>query len=60
MESDPHAWEELHRLIAKGFVTKVDTLAECRRHLSGEEPVVSKFGMIEKKRDGVVLSLIPI
>ena len=55
MEILAHAWDELHRLVDKGIVTKVDTLAACKQHLAGEDPVVSKFGMIEKKLGSVVV-----
>ena len=54
VENDVHAWDELHRLVYKGFVAKIATLAGCKAHLGGDIPAVSKFGMIEKKKDGKV------
>ena len=55
VECDDHALDELHRLVDKGFVKKVSTLEECKAALNGETPVVSKFGMVEKKVQGKVV-----
>ena len=52
VENDPFALEEVERLRSRGFLTRHDDFAACRADLQGEEPVVSKFGMIIKKRQG--------
>jgi hypothetical protein len=52
VENDTHAWDELHRLVGKGFVTKAPTLAKCVAELGGDVPVISKFGMIVKEKQG--------
>jgi hypothetical protein len=54
VERDDGAWEELHRLVDKGFVTKIPTLGACVRELDGEVPIISKFGMIVKVKQGKV------
>jgi hypothetical protein len=52
VENDDHAWEEVHRLVKKGYLTRLMTLDACKDELDGEEPVVSKFGMIVKTKAG--------
>ena len=44
---------QLQKFVEKGYIVVHETLEECRLALKGADPVVSKFGMIEKvKPDG--------
>ena len=52
VESDDHATEELDRLVQAGFLCRFDSLADCQAFLDGQNPVVSKFGMVVKVKDG--------
>ena len=52
VEKDDHAAEEIQRLVDKGFLLQRDTLAECRAELGNVDPVVSKFGLVVRVKDG--------
>ena len=51
VEADEHAWEEVQRLVKLGYLRQCDNLEQCAR-LTGADPVVSKFGLVIKEKNG--------
>jgi hypothetical protein len=54
VEDDDYAWDEVQRLVQKGFLAEARNLSECKSILNGDTPVVSKFGMVIKEKGGKV------
>ena len=50
-EADEHAQEEGQRLVKLGFLRQRDNVEQCAQ-LTGADPVVSKFGLAVKVKNG--------
>ena len=49
MSGDPHAADEIQRLVDTGFVKAFDSLEECEAWLGGT-PLTSKLALVTKER----------
>ena len=52
VEADEDAWLEVKKLVDKGWLLEFSSLRELRDFL-GEEPILSKFGLVVKEKAGV-------
>ena len=53
VDNDPYACDEIIEHIAKGHMLEANSIEELKRVLGGEEPVLSKIGMLIKIKDGI-------
>lgn len=54
VEVDDFAWDEVARLASRGFLQRFDRLEDLEEELGGQQPVISKFGLVLRERLGIV------
>ena len=53
VEADDDAWDQVQGLVDKGWLLQFNSLDELKAFL-GTEPILSKFGLVVKERNGVM------
>ncbi|CAK0837579.1 unnamed protein product [Prorocentrum cordatum] len=52
VEEDDEAWSDIMALVQRGWLRQCGSLGEVAAFLDGEAPVLSKFGIVTKTRNG--------